>query len=58
MGKRLDWVLVSREFSIISHEVLEDPVSDHQPVIVEVTLLNNKMQDTAQLGELITGEAD
>jgi hypothetical protein len=51
-------VLVSREFSILSHEVLEDAVSDHQPVIVEVTLLDNKTQDTAQLSESITGEAD
>ena len=58
MGKRLDWVMVSREFNIISHEVLEDPVSDHQPVIVEVTLLDNKTQDTAQLAESSTGEAD
>ena len=58
LGKRLDWVLVSREFSILSHDVLEDPVSDHQPVIVEVTLLGNKTQDTAQLGESITNEAD
>jgi len=58
LGKRLDWVLVSREFSIISHEVLQDSVSDHQPVIVEVTLLDIKSQDTAQLSETITSEAD
>jgi endonuclease/exonuclease/phosphatase family metal-dependent hydrolase len=58
MGKRLDWVLVSREFNIISHQVLEDPVSDHQPVIVEVTLLDNKAQDTAQLGGSFANEAD
>jgi endonuclease/exonuclease/phosphatase family metal-dependent hydrolase len=58
LGKRLDWVLVSREFSIIDHEVLEDPVSDHRPVIVEVTLLGNNTQDTAQIAEPITSEAD
>ena len=54
LGKRLDWVLVSREFSIIGHEVLEDPVSDHRPVIVEVTLLDNKAQDTVQLVQSVT----
>jgi endonuclease/exonuclease/phosphatase family metal-dependent hydrolase len=58
LGKRLDWVLVSREFSIIDHKVLQDPVSDHRPVIVEVTLLNNHTQDTAQIAEPITSEAD
>ena len=38
-GKRLDWILVSREFEFLKHEVLDDPVSDHKPVLVEVTLL-------------------
>jgi endonuclease/exonuclease/phosphatase family metal-dependent hydrolase len=38
-GKRLDWILVSREFEFLRHEILSDPVSDHQPVLAEITLL-------------------
>jgi endonuclease/exonuclease/phosphatase family metal-dependent hydrolase len=39
-GKRLDWILVSREFDINGHQVLDDPLSDHQAVIVDVSLRN------------------
>jgi len=38
-GKRLDWILISREFEFLSHEVLGDAVSDHQPVLAEITIL-------------------
>jgi len=38
-GKRLDWILVSREFEFLRYEVLGDAVSDHQPVLAEITLL-------------------
>jgi len=37
-GKRLDWIMVSRQFSLEQHQVLSDPLSDHQAVIVDVTL--------------------
>ena len=42
LSKRLDWVLVSREFKFTSYEVLEDRISDHRPVIARVTLANNR----------------
>ena len=38
-GKRLDWILVSREFEFLRHEILSDVVSDHQAVLAEITLL-------------------
>ncbi|MFP6808100.1 MAG: endonuclease/exonuclease/phosphatase family protein [Pseudomonadales bacterium] len=38
-GKRLDWVLVSTAFEIIEHRVLDDALSDHQAVLVKVSLL-------------------
>jgi endonuclease/exonuclease/phosphatase family metal-dependent hydrolase len=38
-GKRLDWILISREFEFLHHEILGDVVSDHQPVLAEITLL-------------------
>jgi len=58
MGTRLDWVLVSREFRILSHEVLDDPVSDHQPVIVEITVLqeNSLVKTRPNITKLV--EAD
>jgi endonuclease/exonuclease/phosphatase family metal-dependent hydrolase len=37
-GKRLDWILVSREFEFLHHEILGDVVSDHQPVLADITL--------------------
>lgn len=36
--KRLDWVLVSDMFHILSHEVLPDPLSDHRAIIAEVMI--------------------
>ena len=38
-GDRLDWVLVSRDLRIRSHRVLDDEVSDHRVIIVEVELI-------------------
>lgn len=42
-GKRLDWVLVSREFDFNGHQVLSDPLSDHQAVIVDVSLRQEQL---------------
>jgi len=33
-GSRIDWVLVSSEFEIVEHKVLDDLISDHQAVKV------------------------
>jgi endonuclease/exonuclease/phosphatase family metal-dependent hydrolase len=37
-GKRLDWIMVSRQFSLVHHQVLSDSLSDHQAVIMDITL--------------------
>ncbi len=37
--KRLDWVLVSNEIEIVSHEVLSDPLSDHRAVVAQLRLI-------------------
>lgn len=39
--RRLDWVLVSDEIEIVSHEVLPDPVSDHRAVVAELRLIES-----------------
>ncbi len=38
LGTRLDWILVSAEIEIVSSRVLDDPVSDHRPVIARLRL--------------------
>ena len=38
-GKRLDWILISKELDFVSYSVLPDPVSDHFGVIAEVRFL-------------------
>jgi len=40
-GRRLDWVLASKEFGFESYKVLPDILSDHYAVIAELTLLKN-----------------
>ena len=40
-GARLDWVLVSSEFEILTQEVLDDVVSDHKVVKVVLKLKSN-----------------
>lgn len=37
-GERLDWILVSPEISFRSHQVIQDPVSDHRGVFAELEL--------------------
>ncbi|MBO6656761.1 MAG: endonuclease/exonuclease/phosphatase family protein [Pseudomonadales bacterium] len=39
--KRLDWVLVSEEIEIVSHEVLPDALSDHRAVVAELRLVDS-----------------
>jgi len=36
LNTRIDWIFVSDAFEIITHEVLDDIISDHQAVSVEV----------------------
>lgn len=57
MGTRLDWVLVSQEFEFLNHKVIEDVVSDHHAVIVEVTLLKEKAADPVQVRDKEMSEA-
>ena len=35
---RFDWILVSRELSIVSHETRPERVSDHAAVVAELAL--------------------
>lgn len=39
MQKRLDWVLVSQDIEIVTHEVLPDTLSDHRAIVAELRLL-------------------
>ena len=39
LQKRLDWVLVSNDIEIVSHEVLPDTLSDHRAIVAELRLL-------------------
>jgi endonuclease/exonuclease/phosphatase family metal-dependent hydrolase len=39
LQKRLDWVLVSDDIEIVSHEVLPDTLSDHRAIVAELRLL-------------------
>lgn len=41
-NKRLDWVLVSGEIEIVSHQVLPDLLSDHRAVLAELRLTNRQ----------------
>ncbi len=38
-GKRLDWILASPRLAFVDYRVLDDTVSDHQPVVAELRLL-------------------
>ena len=38
LGRRLDWILISRELLFVSYEVLDDVVSDHRAVAAELRL--------------------
>lgn len=42
--KRLDWVLISDDLTFSSYEVLSETVSDHQPVMASVHLVNHPGQ--------------
>ncbi len=35
-GKRLDWILISKELDFVSYKVLPDVVSDHQAIVATV----------------------
>lgn len=37
-GRRLDWILVSPQFSFINYTILPDPLSDHAAVLATVAL--------------------
>lgn len=37
LKKRLDWILIPNDFNFNSYKVLEDKVSDHQPVLAEIS---------------------
>jgi endonuclease/exonuclease/phosphatase family metal-dependent hydrolase len=38
---RIDYILTSKKFKILSHKVYKEPFSDHFPVIASVEILNN-----------------
>ncbi len=52
MGTRLDWVLVSKDFKFISFKILDDAISDHQPVVAELTLLPEPAGEITQAAGL------
>jgi endonuclease/exonuclease/phosphatase family metal-dependent hydrolase len=37
-GRRLDWILISREFDFVTHMTLEDTISDHLGVFAEIRI--------------------
>ena len=48
-GRRLDWILVSRELSIQGYDTLPDTLSDHLAVIASLRVKPQKNQATASL---------
>lgn len=40
-GRRLDWILISKELGFASYKVLPDILSDHYVVVAELTLSKN-----------------
>ncbi len=36
--RRLDWILISKGLAFAHHEVLEDVVSDHRPVLADIRM--------------------
>jgi endonuclease/exonuclease/phosphatase (EEP) superfamily protein YafD len=36
-GHRLDWILISGDMDFVRYEVLPDRVSDHQPLLAELS---------------------
>jgi len=41
---RLDWILISKDLEFVSYEVPQIVLSDHQPVLASVRLLENRHQ--------------
>jgi endonuclease/exonuclease/phosphatase family metal-dependent hydrolase len=41
---RLDWILISKDLEFVSYEVPQLVLSDHQPVLASVRLLENRQQ--------------
>lgn len=37
-GRRLDWILISREFEFVTHTTLEDTISDHLGVCAKIRI--------------------
>ena len=37
-GRRIDWILVSRDLEFVSYQVLPDTLSDHRAVVAEVAV--------------------
>ena len=42
---RIDYIFLSQEFTIYSHEVADTKASDHYPVVVRVSLDEGKKED-------------
>jgi len=38
LKKRLDWILIPKDFNFSSFKVLNDKLSDHQPIVAEISL--------------------
>lgn len=43
--QRLDWILISSDLEFVSYEVPQVVLSDHQPVLASVRLLNSPRQE-------------
>jgi endonuclease/exonuclease/phosphatase family metal-dependent hydrolase len=43
---RLDWILISKDLEFVSYEVPQVVLSDHQPVLASVRLLENSLQES------------
>jgi len=42
---RLDWILISKDLEFVNYEVAEIILSDHQPVLASVRLIEKPLQD-------------
>ena len=57
-SKRLDWILVSKDLGFAGYRVLEEVVSDHQPVWAQLRLLDVNPEANSAAGQVSSNHAD
>ncbi len=48
LHRRLDWILVSAELEMVSHQVLDGNLSDHHPIVADIRVRRSHANDSAR----------